>query len=342
MAQIKTASGSKFSESDVTRVLDGIRNLKVLAIGDTIIDEYVFAELKGRAVKDPILSVEYRRSEAYCGGILAIANHISNYASKVSVVTLLGDHDSRHDFIKGCLGKNVSLKAFTKADSPTTVKKRYLDCYRNNKLFKIEYINDKPLSQEASLRITEYLKEELGKYDIVVVGDFGHGFINAQIREAITEKSRFLAINVQSNSANMGYNYASQYSKADFLVMNEEETRLPLGMRFDDLNKVLAKFSGAYGFRKVLVTLGKRGCVYFNDGSVYSSPAYVEKVVDTVGAGDAVLAICSLFVYAKAEDAMIPFIANCAGGIKSDYFGNKETITRDKLIDFVRKANSKN
>jgi len=43
------------------------------------------------------------------------------------------------------------------------------------------------------------------------------------------------------------------------------------------------------GFRKVLVTLGKRGCVYFNDGSVYSSPAYVEKVVDTVGAGDAVL-----------------------------------------------------
>ncbi len=77
---------------DITRkYLEKMKNLNILVIGDAIIDEYYFTDPKGRTIKDPILSVDYVRHDRYAGGILAIANHISNFAKNVRLVTVLGD-----------------------------------------------------------------------------------------------------------------------------------------------------------------------------------------------------------------------------------------------------------
>src|SRR4030066_2509348 len=79
--------------------LEKLKDLNVLVIGDTIIDEYVFVGLKGRAIKDPILSTEYKFQEAYAGGVLAVANHISNFVNNVKLVTLVGAKNPMKDFI---------------------------------------------------------------------------------------------------------------------------------------------------------------------------------------------------------------------------------------------------
>jgi bifunctional ADP-heptose synthase (sugar kinase/adenylyltransferase) len=161
--------------------LDKIKQLKILIIGDTIIDQYVFVRPKGRAIKDPILSTEYVDEESYAGGILAIANHVSSYVKGVKVITVVGDKDDKLGFINSSLDKNVVIYPFTKSDSQTTTKKRYIDGYKNNKLFKIEYINDRPISKGLTNEIIDYLNQELSRYDMVIVGDFGHGFINQEL-----------------------------------------------------------------------------------------------------------------------------------------------------------------
>jgi len=326
----------KFNLDRIKTILDRLKPLNVLIIGDTIIDEYTFVQPKGRAIKDPILSVEYKYHETYAGGALAIANHVSSFVDKVKLITLVGDKDSRLDFINKVMEKNIDLKAFTKKDTHTIVKKRYIDAYRNNKLFKVEYMDDKPVTDDLSKEIVTFLSEELPKYDLVMVGDFGHGFINESIREILVEKSRFLSANVQSNSANMGYNYISHYKKSDFMIMNEEELRLPLMRRFGNIESVVKEFHTTFNHKKFLVTLGKHGCIFFNDGNIYRSPIFTSKVVDTVGAGDAVFALTSLIVYKDKDSHLIPFIANCAGGVKSEYMGNKESVTKEKLLSFIK------
>ena len=327
----------KFDLKQVESYFEKLSELRVLVIGDTIIDRYIFVDLKGRAVKDPILSTEYKSKETYAGGVLAVANHIGDFVKKIKLVTLIGDQNSMLDFIKKSIKNNIEIKTFTKGNSPTTVKQRMIDFYRFNKLFKVEYINDKPISNTLTEEIINYLEEEPPKYDLVIVSDFGHGFINDTIRRKIEEKSRFLALNVQSNSANMGYNYINHYKNTDFIVMNDEELRLPLMKRFEEIQDVITEFHNTFKHKKFLVTVGKHGCIFFNQGNIYKAHVLTNQVVDTVGAGDAVFALASLFTYINADNQLIPFIANCAGGIKSNYMGNKESITKEKLLNFIKK-----
>lgn len=325
----------KSNFNEIKNLTVKLEKLKVLVIGDTIIDQYIFVTPKGRAIKDPIMSTEYENYETYAGGTVVIANHISTFVKKIKLVTIIGDRKNKLDFIKKNLNKNIKLKHFVKKNSPTTVKKRFIDSYRNNKLFKIEYINDKPILDKLTREIMSYLNKELPKYDLVIVGDFGHGFINNGIRGVLEKRSKFLSINVQSNSANMGYNYINHYRKVDFITMNDSELRLPLMKRFEPIEDVMTIFSKKFGYDKFLVTLGDKGSVFFDNGKLYKCPVLVKSVVDTVGAGDALFAIASLFTYIKANPKLIPFVANCAGGIKANYMGNKYFITKNKLLKFI-------
>jgi bifunctional ADP-heptose synthase (sugar kinase/adenylyltransferase) len=325
----------KFDFNEVVTYINKASKLSVLVIGDTVLDKYTFVWPKGRAVKDPILSTEFISEETYAGGVLAVANHISSYVNRIKLVTLLGGQNTELDFISKSLAKNIELAHFIKPDSPTIVKKRYIDFYRNHKLFKVEYMNDKPISQELSIQIIDYLVEELPKYDLVIVLDYAHGFLNNEIKEVIEKKSKFLSINVQSNSANMGYNYVNHYKNPHFISIDEQELRLPLMMRFEKIGDVINRFQQTFGYSQFLVTVGRNGCIFMKNGNPYNSPIFTKDVVDTVGAGDAVFAVSSLFAFLNAPEDIIPFIANCVGGIKVKYLGNKESVTKEKLIKFI-------
>ena len=327
----------KFSLEHIKQLINSFKDKKVLVIGDTIIDEYYFVTPKGRAIKDPMLSVRYVNHETYAGGIIAISNHLVDFVEKVTLVTLLGDTNPKSDFVRQSLKGNTELKFFTKENSPTIVKRRFISEYKNNKLFKIEYINDNPMNATLTQEIVNYLDKELHKYDLVVVGDFGHGFINPQIRRKLEEKSIFLAVNVQSNSANMGYNYFTQYNKLDFITMDEEEARLPDSNRFEPIEKVICENGNKFNLNRFLVTLGRNGCIYVNKKNSYVAPIVINSVKDTIGAGDSLFAISSLFVYQNADDELVPFIANCAGGIMANIMGNKESVNKNMLLSFIKK-----
>jgi bifunctional ADP-heptose synthase (sugar kinase/adenylyltransferase) len=325
----------KFNFKEFEEKLDLLKDLKVFIIGDCVVDTYSFVNPDGRAMKDPILSAHFKSEESYAGGVLAVANHLSSYVNALKLVTLIGDKNSHSDFIKDSLSKNINLKTFIKKNSPTTIKKRYIDAYKGNKLFKVEYMNDFPISEELSNEIENYLYEELPKYDLVIVLDYDHGFMNKKIRKILQEKSKFLCLNSQVNSANIGYNYINKYRWGDFIVMNERELRLPLMMKFEGIEEVINEFYEKFKQDKFLITLGKKGCVFSRRGRNFFSEILTNKLVDTVGAGDAVFSIMSLMAYLKIDEELMPFIANCVGGIGANILGNKESVTKDKLLNFI-------
>lgn len=325
----------KFPLDSINKELDKLKDLNVLVIGDTIIDEYVFTMPKGRAIKDPILSLDFIKSERYAGGILAIANHIAGFTNGLSLVTILGDHRREEDFIKKSLNKNISTKFFTKKESPTTNKKRFIDHLRNGKLFKVEYINDESIDEETESKLIDYLKEELPKYDLIIVGDFGHGFITDNIVKVLQEHSKFLAANVQTNSANLGFNYITKYKKIDYITTNENEIRLTLSNRFGDSSKVINELKENVQFKDILLTQGVEGCLYVRNGKIYSGPSLTKDVKDVVGAGDTVFAITSLLSYNAIDGELLIFIANCVGAISVNTMGNKDRVTKESLLKFI-------
>ena len=177
----------RFSLEAIKQYLDSFEDKKVLVIGDTIIDEYCFVEPKGRTMKDPILSVDYIKEEVYAGGILAIANHVSNFVKNVSLLTLISEHNSKKDFIIENLQKNISPYFFIKKNSPTIVKKRYINRLRNEKLFKIEYINDSLINKDLEDEIVKFLEQNLMNYDLVIVDTAGRDALSDNLIKELND-----------------------------------------------------------------------------------------------------------------------------------------------------------
>ncbi len=112
----------KYSFDAILDRLNHLKKLKVMLIGDGIIDEYHYCESMGKSAKAPLVVHKYMAHEIFAGGAFIIANHIAGLCEKVHLVTMLGKEDPQEEFIRGALRPNVDLKFFYREDGPTICK----------------------------------------------------------------------------------------------------------------------------------------------------------------------------------------------------------------------------
>ena len=98
---------NKYSFESIKLKLEEIKKLKVLVIGETIIDQYVFCEALGKSGKEPVLVLRDLETQEYLGGALAIARHLSEFCSDVSVLSYLGEDHEYKSFIEENIEENI-------------------------------------------------------------------------------------------------------------------------------------------------------------------------------------------------------------------------------------------
>ena len=321
-----------FNAEVILKILDGLKNLNVLIIGDTIIDEYIYSKNLDITSKDPIIAYQYLNSETFLGGVLATANHLAEFAGNVELVTCVGKED--YNYINENLNKKINRKIFTQ-DSKTLTKRRYIEDYSKIKIFEIYNIDEFKISDENEQKILSYLKENLYKFDLIIINDFGHGLLSENLIDFFCKSNKFLAINCQLNAGNMGYNFITKYKRADFISLNEREIRLPFQNKTDDIQISITKLRDSLNLEKINITLGKAGSVYYKGNSRYLVPSFTKEPIDTMGAGDAVFSLTSLLAYRNVNSEIIPFLGNCVGAIAVRIIGNKKAISPIDLKKFV-------
>lgn len=197
-----------------------------------------------------------------------------------------------------------------------TTNTRFLEGIYNRKLFTVH----EPAARE------ECPDPDISAYDLVIVTDFGHGTMTKELIERVCKQARFLAVNAQTNSQNFGFNLITKYRRADYVVVDESEARLAAQDRDSPIEDVIL----ALGFRKIVVTMGANGAVGF-DGEFHREKAVTDKVVDTMGAGDAFLAVSAPFARAMFGIKDLVRIGNAAGAAKVGVLGHRRSITKDEL-----------
>lgn len=325
-----------YSPDEIIDVLKNLKDLKVLVIGDTILDEYIFCKAIGKPEKAAAVSTKYLYREMYPGGSLAVANHVAGFTSEVYLVTCLGRNDSGRGFIENNLKSNVQTDFVYRGDGPTIVKRRYIEEFNKNKLFEISEMNDDFIDKKVEDEVLERASEYIDKVDILIIADFGHGFITPRIQKFLTEVDKFVAVNAQTNSANYGFNLITKYKNIDFISIDEKELRLPYQAKIGQIEPLIKRLSRDTNCRKINITLGASGSIYFQNGNEYYVPVFSNNIVDTVGAGDAVLSITSLLASKDVEPRLIPFIGNIAGALAVEIMGNKESINPVDLFKFIK------
>lgn len=322
----------------IPALIESVRDMKVLFVGDAIIDEYLYVEPLGKSAKENMIATLYRDHEVFAGGVFAAANHVAEFCREVEVVTGIGADCPYLELIRGALKPNVKLTTVAIEGRPTTRKVRYVDPGGTmRKLFEVYFMNDRPLAGEQSRQLAEVVTDRARGADLVVVTDFGHGLIDTSLARLLEANARFLAVNAQTNSGNQGYNLITKYSRADFICIDAPEARLAVADRYSDIATVVGEIlPSRIDCRRLVVTHGGQGCYPFSDEEgVVRIPAFTKTVVDTVGAGDAFFAVAAPLVAAGGRMSDVGFVGNAAGAMKVGIVGHRKSVEKVPLLKFI-------
>jgi rfaE bifunctional protein nucleotidyltransferase chain/domain len=329
-----------FKETDgLENVLDSlekISNLKVLILGETIIDQYTSCTPLAKSSKDPILAFHQHKTSFFPGGVLAIANSSSSWASKTKVITFSGVNDQILNNLGTKINSNIECEYILANDRPTILKHRYVDEASNARVFEYYDFSDLELSAETSNKILSSISAQIGNFDLVLAADYGHGYFTKSVISLIQEKSSFLAINTQANAGNRGFNTIAKYSNVDVISLNGSELQLELRDRNPDYIHIVPKIIQEKSASYAVVTLGGDGLLVFdNKGNYEKVPAFATKVVDKVGAGDSVFIIASLLAKVKAPLKVIGLLANLVAAHEVSQLGHQKSLERSDLLKHV-------
>ena len=327
-------AGQRFSYESAAAELERLRSLRVALIGETIIDEYVYTDAIGKSGKEPMLVCRHVSQEAQGGGVLAIANHLSEFCGSVELVSALGAHDTREEFVREALAPQVRAEFIRKQDSPTIVKRRYLDAYSLAKLMGVYHYNPAALCADDEAALGGLLQSALSRADLVIVADYGHGLLTPKLVEQLVTSPVFLAVNTQMNAANQGYHTLSKYRRLDYACLHEGELRLDARDLHGDLMTITKAALARFDARALTVTRGKSGSLLLHrEAGAFETPALATRVLERVGAGDAVLALTSLAVAGGVPPELVGVLGNLAGAQQVSVMGNSQHIKRARLLE---------
>ncbi|MBL6933770.1 MAG: adenylyltransferase/cytidyltransferase family protein [Rhodospirillales bacterium] len=319
-------------------LIEAVKDMRVVIIGDTIIDEYKYVTPLGKPSKENIIAVQFENGETFAGGVIAAAKHVASFCGHVDVITSLGKLDSQEDLIRTNLEDNINLNLLYRNDAPTTRKTRYIDTSYMGKLFEVYDFKDHPPSAEGEENLRSIINDKIKDADLVIVTDFGHGLITQDVIADLCEKAPFLAVNVQTNAGNHGFNFATRYPRADFVCIDTPEARLAVSDKYADVQKLISELlPEKIDCDRFIITLGLHGSMTYQreSGKIHRIPAITDQVVDTVGAGDAFFAVAAPLVRASGSVELAAFLGNVAGAIKVGIVGHRKAVDKITLTKFI-------
>jgi len=309
-------------------LIESVKNYRVVLIGDTIIDEYNYVRPMGKATKDNIIATQFEKSERFAGGVIATANVVASFCREVEVITQLGLDDL--EFVRSHLPANVKLTPLIERAAVRKV--RFVEINYMRKLFEVYYCDEQSFARWIPL--PGMAAPSLQKADVVIANDFGHGMIINHLQD----NAPFLAVNAQTNAGNHGFNLITKYAKADYVCLDAPEARLAVQDRHSDIADVVQdKLADAIDCSKIIITNGPQGCITFErgNGPVTTIPAFTKNVVDTIGAGDAFLAVTAPLVRAGGKMEHVGMIGNAAGALKVGIVGHRQYVEKVPLVKFL-------
>ncbi len=317
--------------------VDALAGLKVLVIGDIILDRYSCLKVQGLTSKNRIISGRFLREETQAGGSLAVYRHVKQFTSKVSLVGLVGAEPWLEEYLQVWLDPQddwlVRDPSFT-----TVLKQRFVEPLSEgkelHKLFSVNYIDANPPSETVKKRILTLLGERIRDCDVVLAADFGHGFFHEEIRSFVEEQAPFFCLNCQTNSNNHGFNIINrQYRRANVFSLDEQELMLACGSRTPDFGKEMEALRQQLGAGYAWLTRGPVETLGLHDGEVPCKMPSIEKqVTDTVGAGDAFFSVASLAAARRMSVGAATFLGQLAGAQAVKIVGNAQPISKQQLV----------
>ncbi len=311
-------------------VLTAFSQLEIAVVGDCIVDEYIFCDPLGMSAEDPVIVVRPRSTERFVGGAAIVAEHAQSLGAKAHFFSVLGE-DSASEFVREHAEKTgVGYHLFTDTSRPTTVKQRFLASQK--KLLRVSYLEERAISESLADQILAALEERIENLDLIILSDFSYGVNSPQVRDAVCAMARKHGVKVTADvQCSSQIATVARYKNIDLITPTEREARMSLLDMDSGLTDIGLRLLDQTGNKDLIIKLGENGLMILHglrengvlkDARTEYLTSFADEVRDPMGAGDAMLAACSLALAAGADIFEASILGNVAAAVEVLRMGN--------------------
>jgi rfaE bifunctional protein kinase chain/domain len=307
--------------SGLLSVLDRISQIKILVVGDVMLDRYWWGNASRLSPEAPVPVVALKTVSNIPGGAANVAANIAGLGATVILTGLIGSDDAGQFLRESLLGHNISPDLLISSETrPTTTKTRVL--VHNQQIARIDEETDDPLTVPEEEAVLGRVKDVIAEVDAVVLSDYAKGCLTRTlVASVIAEAKRNgKTVLVDPKSRDL-----TKYSGATLLTPNLTEALNAAsiengGEEMADVaaKKILAETS----VESLLITLGEHGMKLFRTGEEpVHFPSMARQVFDVTGAGDTVVALLAAALGASADIHSAIEFANIGAGLAVEKVG---------------------
>jgi len=303
---------------------EALRRVRLLVVGDVMLDRYWFGEVERISPEAPVPVVRIASTEERLGGAGNVARNATALGANASLLSVVGN-DEPGRAVAGLLRHaEVTDHLHVDATLATTVKLRVIG--RRQQLARIDF-ESAPVAEVLAAHFQQF-QTLLGTHDLVVLSDYGKGGLThiARMIEAARSAGRPVIVDPK------GEDY-SRYAGATLITPNRAELREVVGRWRDpdDLQVRVQKLRADLGLQALLLTRSEEGMSLYTDQGAWNVPAQAREVFDVSGAGDTVIAVLGTMLAAGLDLRQAASLANRAGGIVVGKLGTA-TVSYDELF----------
>lgn len=315
-----------FALNDLKAVLPRFRSLRVMVLGDLIVDKYTDCDAVGMSQEDPTIVVTPLETETFLGGAGIVAAHAAGLGADVRFFTVLGDDPAGETAGEMLRSYGVHAHAFTDQTRPTSTKERLRATGKT--MLRVNRLRQHSISKELIDEMAEDILDQLDGVDLLLFSDFNYGCLpQALIDRVIAEGARRGIRMAADSQASSQISDISRFKGMDLVTPTEREVRLALKDAESGLAVIAANLGDTALARNVLVTLGAEGVLIhgLEPNGEYTTdrlPAFNQAPQDVAGGGDSLFVSAAMAMAAGCDIWQSTYIGSLAAAYQVSRVGN--------------------
>ncbi len=313
------------------KILSRARGLKVVVLGDLMLDQFIWGTVERISPEAPVPVVRVGRESLHLGGAGNVVCNLAALGGEAWPVGVTGADADAARLRRTLEESGIATEGVLEVEGrATTVKTRIVA--HNQQVVRFDREQDDPLDEGRAARLAEAALALIGRADALVVSDYEKGCVTPWLLERVLPAAcgRGIPVLVDPKPGHW-----RSYTPITAITPNQTEAAAMSGVRLRGEEDQIAAGEAirrTLGCRGVLLTRGEKGMLLLEEGQApFTVPALAREVFDVTGAGDTVVAGMALGLAAGASLREAAMLANVAAGVVVGKVGTA-TATPDEIL----------
>lgn len=312
------------SGQTIQEILKDFSRLKVLIIGDVMVDSYIWGHVSRISPEAPVPVVAQSKSEYRLGGAANVARNIKALGAEPVLCSFIGKDSNGNLFLKLLSDEGLTDSGILRTKTRiTSVKTRIISGSQH--LLRVDHETDDYIDKQEESLLISSVEGIIAKsiIDAIIFQDYDKGVITPFVIEKITTLAADQDIPTLIDPKKRNFMH---YKKATLFKPNFKELVEGLNIQIDkkDFNAVFDAAKKLYdhaSFKFIMITLSELGIMISDNSTYHVIPAEVRDIADVSGAGDTVIGMAALCLASGLSPRQTAALANLAGGIVCEKVG---------------------